>query len=267
MRDGVRVKPGRKVDLDDYPSDAKLGLEDKEATRAETARLGERLAELGGLLAANRTNGVVVVFQGMDASGKDGSVKHCIGPLNPSAVDVTSFKAPTSTELAHDFLWRVHQVCPPRGEFAVFNRSHYEDVLVVRVEGLVPKKRWEARYDAINAFEKNLVDEGTLVIKFWLNMSKDEQLVQMQERLDDPTKNWKFNADDLTKREHWDDYMEAYRVMLERTSTDWAPWYVVPADRKWVRNQVISEVLVESLERLDMSWPKLDPAVRKMKLA
>lgn len=266
MREGVRVPPGKRVSLKDYPPDAKLGMKDKAWAQARVAKLATRLEELGGLLAATRARGVLIVFQGMDASGKDGTVKHCIGPLNPGAVDVTSFKAPTSIELAHDFLWRVHQVCPPRGEFAVFNRSHYEDVLVVRVENLAPKERWEKRYDAINAFEKNLVDEGTLVLKFWLNMSKDEQAVQMRERLDDPTKNWKFNADDLNKRAKWDEYMEAYRVMLERTSTDWAPWNVVPADRKWVRNLVVSEVIVDALEKLDMEWPLVDPEVKAMKI-
>lgn len=266
MHDGIIVEPGTKVRLKDRPADAKLGLPEKEATRAETIELGDRLAELGGLLAADRAHGVLVVIQGMDASGKDGTVRQCIGPLNPSSVNVTSFKAPTSTELSHDFLWRIHDVCPRRGEFAIFNRSHYEDVLIVRVDGLVPKKQWEKRYDAINAFEKNLVDEGTLVIKFFLHMSKDEQAVQMQQRLDDPTKNWKYNADDLRKREQWDDYMEAYEAMLERTSTPWAPWHVVPANRKWVRNFVVSEVLVEALEGLKMKWPVLDPAIRRTKI-
>jgi len=263
VHDRVVVKPGSKVDLDEFPPDDTLGLKDKEATRIATAALGEELAELGGLLTATRARGVLVVIQGMDASGKDGTVKQCIGPLNPSAVDVTSFKAPTSAELAHDFLWRVHHVCPPRGGFAVFNRSHYEDVLVARVENLVPKKQWEKRYDAINAFEKNLVDEGTIVIKFFLHMSRDEQAVQLQERLDDPTKNWKYNADDLKKRDQWDEYMTAYTAMLEKTSTPWAPWHVVPADRKWVRNFIVSDTLVDALKGLKMKWPVLDSEIRK----
>jgi len=262
MRDGVLVPAGKRVRLKDYPADATLRMKDKEWAKARTEELAVRLEQLGGLLAATRTHAVLIVFQGMDASGKDGTVRHCIGHLSPGNVDVTSFKVPSSLEASHDFLWRVHQACPPKGEFGVFNRSHYEDVLVVRVEELVPKARWEKRYDAINAFEKNLVDEGTVVLKFWLNMSKDEQAVQMRERLDDPTKNWKFNADDLTKREKWDEYMEAYRVMLERTSTEWAPWHVIPADRKWVRNLLVTEVLVDALENLGMRWPKIDPAVR-----
>lgn len=266
MRDGVRVTPGKRVHLDHYPPDATLGLDDKEKAQAAAAKLGERIAELGALLAANRRHALLVVIQGMDASGKDGTVKHCIGPLNPMGVHVTSFKAPSPVELAHDFLWRVHQACPARGEVGIFNRSHYEDVLIVRVEDLVPEDVWSKRYDAINAFERNLVDEGTVVLKLWLNMSKEEQAVQMRERLEDPTKNWKFNVDDLEKRKKWDEYIEAYRVMLEETSTDWAPWHVIPADRKWVRNLVVSELLVDALEGLGMEWPKLDPKIRKTKI-
>ncbi len=267
MRDGVLVKPGKSVSLADYPSDAKVGLDDKEKAQAATAKLGERISELGALLAANHKHSVLVVIQGMDASGKDGTVKQCIGPLNPMAVNVTSFKTPTPIELGHDFLWRIHAACPQKGEFGIFNRSHYEDVLIVRVENFVREDVWSKRYAAINAFEKNLVDEGTVVLKFWLNMSKDEQAVQMRERLDDPTKNWKFNVDDLEKRKKWDEYMEAYRVMLEKTSTDWAPWHVVPADRKWVRNLVVTEVIVDALEALDMEWPELDSKIRKMKIS
>ncbi len=266
MRDGVRVQPGDTVDLGDYPPDVTLGLDDKEKAQAATLRLGERLSELGALLAANHRRSMLVVIQGMDASGKDGTVKHCLGPLNPMAVRVTSFKAPAPVELAHDFLWRVHAACPARGEVGIFNRSHYEDVLIVRVENLVPEDVWDRRYEAINAFERNLADEGTVIVKLWLNMSREEQAVQMRERLADRTKNWKFNADDLEKRRKWDEYMEAYRVMLERTSTGWAPWHVVPADKKWVRNLVVSELLVDALEGLDMEWPKLDPKIRKTKI-
>ena len=266
MRDGVQVKPGSSVDLGNFSADAKLGLEDKEIAQAATTRLGQRLADLGAMLAANHTRALLVVIQGMDASGKDGTVRHCIGPLNPMGVGVTSFKAPTHVELGHDFLWRVHAACPARGQVGIFNRSHYEDVLVVRVENLAPQDVWSRRYDAINAFERHLVDEGTIIVKCWLNMSKDEQAVQMRERLEDPKKNWKFNPDDLEKRKKWDEYMEAYRVMLEKTSTDWAPWHVIPADRKWVRNLVVSELLVDALEGLDMTWPGLDPALRKTKV-
>ena len=267
MRDGVRVPSGKKIDLGDYPPDATLGLDDKEKAQAAAAKLGERFEELGALLAANRDRSLLVVIQGMDASGKDGTVKHCLSTLNPMGVAVTSFKAPTPLELAHNFLWRVHAACPARGTVGIFNRSHYEDVLIVRVENFVPPEVWEKRYDAINAFERNLVNEGTVIVKLWLNISKEEQAIQFRERLADPTKNWKFNVEDLEKRKKWDEYMEAYRVMLERTSTDWAPWHAIPADKKWVRNLVVSELLVDALERLDMSWPKLDPKIRKMKIS
>lgn len=261
MLDHVRIAPGSAVDLADHPADAKLGYEKAEG-RAETAKLQERLEELGGLIGATRKRAVLVLFQGMDAAGKDGAVAKTIGPLSPGIVEVTSFKAPTPAELAHDFLWRVHQVCPPKGEFGVFNRSHYEDVLVVRVENLVPEAQWSERYDAINTFERTLVNEGTIILKFFLNISKDEQRVQLQQRIDDPTKRWKYNAGDLAKRAKWDEYMDAYRIMLERTSTDWAPWHVVPADRKWVRDLVVTRALVDALERLDLEWPELAPEDR-----
>lgn len=263
MDDGVRVPPGEKVDLGDYPPDAKLGLPEKETTEQDTDRLADRLEELAARLTAARSHGVLVVLQGMDASGKDGTTRRCFGPINPSTLRVTAFGTPTKAELAHDFLWRIHAACPAKGEIAVFNRSHYEDVLIVRVDDLVPKKQWKKRYDAINAFEKNLVDEGTVVLKFFLNLSHDEQAVQIQERLDDPTKNWKYDADDLRKRGQWDRYMEAYEDMLEETSTPWAPWYVVPADRKWVRNYVVTDVVVRALEDLKLEWPTLDPEVRR----
>ncbi len=265
MLDTLRIAPGAKVDLADHHADAKLGL-DKESALAKTAKMQSRLEELGGLIAATKRHAVLALFQGMDASGKDGAVAHCIGPLNPGVVSVTSFKAPTSTELAHDFLWRIHQVCPPKGTFGVFNRSHYEDVLVVRVENLVPKEQWSRRYDAINAFERNLADEGTIVLKFFLNISKDEQATQLQERIDDPTKNWKFNVEDLKKRQKWDEYMDAYTAMLEKTSTHWAPWYVVPADRKWVRNLAITTAMIDALEKLAMSWPLLPPQEKALKI-
>jgi PPK2 family polyphosphate:nucleotide phosphotransferase len=194
----------------------------------------------------------------MDASGKDGTVKAVIGPLNPIGVRVAAFKAPTSQELAHDFLWRIAAELPERGQVGVFNRSHYEDVLIVRVEELVPEEVWRPRYDAIAAWERNLVNEGTTIVKCFLNLSKDEQRKRFQERLEDPAKHWKANAEDLAKRDRWDDYQVAYREMLERTSTEWAPWHVIPADRKWVRNVVIAELIGEALEDMDLAWPALD---------
>jgi PPK2 family polyphosphate:nucleotide phosphotransferase len=260
----TRIAPGSKVDLGAYPPDARLGLRNEESARARTAKRCERMAELATMLMAEHRRSVLVVLQGMDASGKDGTVKHCLGGLNPMSVRVAGFKAPTSTELAHDFLWRISQVLPQRGEIGIFNRSHYEDVLVVRVEELVPKAVWKKRYAAINAFEQHLANEGTTVVKLFLDISEKEQAQRFRERIADPTKNWKFSPDDLTKRAKWAEYMTAYRAMLERTSTETAPWHVVPGDHKWVRDAVVTEVLTQTLEGLDLKWPELSAGLRSL---
>jgi PPK2 family polyphosphate:nucleotide phosphotransferase len=258
----IRVAPDTRVDLKDHDPRDTLGLGGKSAAKADTAERAARLAELGAMLAASRKRALLVVLQGLDASGKDGAVKHCFGALNPMGLDVTSFKGPTTTELAHDFLWRVHARVPERGQIGIFNRSHYEDVLVVRVEGLVPEDVWRDRYDAINAFERHLVHEGTDIVKVYLHLSKDEQAQRFRERLEDPTKAWKFSLEDLEKRKKWDDYATAYEAMLERTSTAHAPWHVVPADRNWVRDAAITRLLVDALERMDLAWPELAAGVR-----
>jgi PPK2 family polyphosphate:nucleotide phosphotransferase len=260
----TRIAPGSTVDLAAYEPDAKLGLRNEESARARTAKRAAQMADLATKLMAEHRRGVLVVLQGMDASGKDGTVKHCLAGLNPMSVRVAGFKAPSSTELAHDFLWRVHQVLPERGEIGIFNRSHYEDVLVVRVEELVPKQVWKPRYAAINAFEQHLANEGTTVVKLFLNISLEEQAKRFQQRITDPRKNWKFSADDLAKRARWDDYMQAYRVVLERTSTKAAPWHIVPADHKWVRDAVVTEVLTQALEALELEWPALAPELRNL---
>jgi PPK2 family polyphosphate:nucleotide phosphotransferase len=262
--DDMRVKPGSKVQLGDHDPGDRLGWKDKSAALAASEELEERLRGLVAKLAATRAKAVLLVLQGMDAAGKDGTTRAAFSQISPTFLRVATFKAPTSIELAHDFLWRVHAVLPERGQVGVFNRSHYEDVLVVRVDDLVPEKVWSRRYDAINEFERHLVDEGTVIVKCMLNLSRDEQAERLRERLQDPTKNWKFSADDLAKRKQWDDYMEAYRVMLEKTSTAWAPWYVVPADRNSVRNAAVTELLVDTLDRLGMEWPALDPAVKAL---
>jgi PPK2 family polyphosphate:nucleotide phosphotransferase len=264
LAQATRIAPGSKVDLAAYKPDAKLGLRNEESARARAAKRAGHMADLATKLMAEHRRSVLVVLQGMDASGKDGTVKHCLGGLNPMSVRVAGFKAPSSTELAHDFLWRVHQVLPERGEIGIFNRSHYEDVLVVRVEELVPKQVWKKRYAAINAFEQHLANEGTSVVKLFLNISLKEQAERFQERITNPRKNWKFSADDLKKRARWDDYMGAYRAMLERTSTKAAPWHIVPADHKWVRDAVVTEVLTQTLERLDLEWPELAPELRNL---
>ena len=264
--DHLRVKPGSKVRLGDHDPGDRLGYDTKAAATAATQEHAEHLVELTAKLSATRARAVLLVLQGMDCSGKDGTTRAAFASVSPTNLKVVSFKAPSSTELAHDFLWRVHANLPERGQIGVFNRSHYEDVLVVRVDNLVPEAVWSKRYDAINAFEQHLVNEGTVIVKVMLNLSRDEQLVRLRERLANPTKNWKFSADDVAKRKQWDDYMVAYRAMLERTSTDWAPWYVVPADHNSVRNAAVTELLVEALDRLDMQWPPLDPAVKTLTL-
>lgn len=265
MRKGVLVKPRKAVELDAYPPDARLGLADAAEGERIAAQAGERLAEHTTRLAADGRRSLLVVLQGMDASGKDGTVKRCIGVVNPMMVRIAAFKAPTSQELAHDFLWRVARELPSRGQIGVFNRSHYEDVLVVRVENLVSEDVWRPRYEAITAWERHLTREGTTIVKFFLHISKEEQAERFRKRLDDPRKNWKFSPDDLEKRERWDDYMEAYREMLERTSTKWAPWYVIPADRKWVRDAVVMEILAETLEGLKLEYPPLDPQLQRIR--
>ena len=252
--DRYRVAPGHDVDLSAWPTDDDGGW-DRDVAEKRTKKLNKELEELQELLYAENRHKVLVVIQATDTGGKDGTIRHVFEHVNPQGVKVAPFKKPTSTELARDYLWRVHARVPAEGEITIFNRSHYEDVLVVRVHDLVPPSRWERRYDHINAFEEMLVDEGTSIVKLFLHISKDEQKERLQARLDEPHKNWKFSVGDLAERERWDDYQAAFTAMLDRTSTDHAPWYVIPADRKWFRNLLISEIMVATLDGLDMQWP------------
>lgn len=242
-------------DFDDHRPDDVAGF-DKDDALAATAAIGERLAELQTMLHAQHTHRVLVVIQAMDTGGKDGLIKSLLQPLNPQGVRIAPFKAPTATELAHDFLWRVHEQVPADGELVVFNRSHYEDVLIVRVHGLVPEARWRRRYHHIRAFEELLAEEGTTIVKLFLHISKDEQRERLQARVDDPTKHWKFNVDDLAERTRWHDYQRAYADAIGETAAPHAPWYVVPADRKWFRNLLGAQILLESLERLNLAYPE-----------
>ena len=237
---------------------------DREAAEARTAELNARLEELQELMYAEGKHRFLFVLQAMDAGGKDGTIRHVLDGLNPAGVTVAAFKAPSKLELAHDFLWRIHAQTPAKGEMVVFNRSHYEDVLVVRVMDIVPKSVWSRRYDHIANFEQLLADEGTTIVKVMLHISKEEQRERLQDRLDKPNKNWKFDEGDLVHREKWDDYMAAFEDALERTSTDDAPWYVVPANRKWYRNLAISEILVQTLEGLNMSFPAAPENITEM---
>jgi PPK2 family polyphosphate:nucleotide phosphotransferase len=228
---------------------------DKAKTQEQTAKLVDRLGELQELLYAENKHRVLIILQGMDTAGKDGTIRKVLRETSPQGVRVVSFKQPSEVELDHDYLWRVHAQTPGRGELVVFNRSHYEDVLVVRVHSLVPKSVWKKRYEQINAFERTLADEGTTILKFFLHISRDEQRERLQARLDDPTKRWKFQHGDLDERKLWDDYMRAYEDVLEKTSTDWAPWQVVPADRKAMRDFIVAGAIVKVLEKLKMNYP------------
>ncbi len=252
-----RIEPGDRVDLSAIdPADTSAAPGDKDTTKAATVPLVARLAELQEVLWARRQERVLVVLQGIDTSGKGGTVAHVFGGVNPAGLNVTSFKAPSETELERDYLWRVHANVPAAGEIGVFDRSHYEDVLAVRVLGLVPEARWRRRFDHINAFEQMLADEGTTVVKLLLHISKDEQKARLEARLAEPHKHWKFQVGDLHARARWDDYQTAFADAVERTATDHAPWHVVPADKKWYRNWAVASILVATLEAMGLQWPK-----------
>jgi PPK2 family polyphosphate:nucleotide phosphotransferase len=255
--DRYRVEPGSQVDLSQWdPNDKSAFPMKKKEGRKQLLDLNQRLEALQELLYAEHKHKVLIVLQGMDTAGKDGTIRHVFEGVNPQGVRVAGFKKPTPQELDHDFLWRVHQQAPGRGEIVIFNRSHYEDVLVVRVHNLVPVAVWSKRHDHINAFERLLADEGTTILKFFLHIDLEEQRERLQARLDDPNKHWKFNPADLEERKLWPAYTEAYEEALSKTSTAWAPWTIVPANRKWYRNLVVGTVIVEALEALKMSYPE-----------
>jgi PPK2 family polyphosphate:nucleotide phosphotransferase len=243
--------------LDQVDPDSTAGAPGgREETLAALPGLGLELAGLQDRLSAEHKQALLVVLQGVDAAGKDGTIRHVFSGINPQGVRVTSFKAPTAPELLHDFLWRVHLAAPAAGEFGIFNRSQYEDVLVVRVRRLVPEAVWRPRYQLINGFEALLNHGGTVVVKLYLHISKDEQRRRLEDRLRDPTKRWKFRPADLEDRARWDEYRVAYQDAIERTSSQVAPWYVVPANHKWYRNWVVSRILIETLRRMDPHYPE-----------
>jgi PPK2 family polyphosphate:nucleotide phosphotransferase len=255
--DQHRIKPGSKVNLAKIDPADKSGWEgSKKDAAKEVATLCDRMDQLQEMLYAESKYRVLIVLQAMDTGGKDGVIRAVFGNLNPQGCRVASFKVPTPPEMAHDYLWRVHQQTPGKGEIVIFNRSHYEDVLVVRVHNFVPQEVWEKRYDQINAWEKTLADEGTTILKFFLHISKDEQKLRLEERRDTPSKQWKFNPGDLKERALWPDYMAAYEAVLSKTSTKWAPWYVVPANSNWYRNLVVARTVVAALEGLNPQYPK-----------
>ena len=260
------VQPGARVRLDELDPRHDAGL-DRAAADTLMAALDDELAELQELLSAAGRHSVLLILQGMDTSGKDGAIKRVLKEANPAGCNVVTFKVPTVTELAHDFLWRVHAGAPERGQLGVFNRSHYEDVLVARVKGLVPEAVWRGRYDHINAFEHLLADTGTVIVKCFLHISKDEQEERLLARERDVTKAWKLSAGDWADRRLWDDYTAAYEDALGACSTDHAPWHVVPADRKWFRNLAITQLLVEAMGPYKDDWLRHLQAVGERELA
>jgi len=255
-----RISPKSQVDLSEYETSYKGEL-DKKSGKAQLKEHTLALSDIQELMYAEHKQKLLIVLQGIDTSGKDGTIEHVFGDVNPQGTKVISFKVPSKKELDHDYLWRVHHNTPEKGEIVIFNRSHYEDVLVVRVHDLAPKEVWKKRYDHINAFERLLADEGTTIRKFFLHVSKQEQAKRFLARLDRPQKRWKFNPDDLKEREYWGDYKAAFEDMLSKTSTTYAPWYVVPSDRKWYRNLVVASVILETLISLGMEFPEEVPEI------
>ncbi len=251
-----KVQPGGSVNLSKRdPNDKSMFQISKKQGKKKLLQLNKELEGLQELLYAEGQHKLLIVLQAMDTGGKDGTIRHVFEGVNPQGVKVASFKAPTKEELAHDYLWRIHKHTPGKGEIVIFNRSHYEDVLVVRVHNLVSEEAWSRRYEHIRAFEKTLADEGTTILKFYLHIDKNEQKERLQARLDEPHKNWKFSSADLDERKLWDQYQGAFEAALEKTSTETAPWYVVPANRKWYRNLVISSIIIDTLKSLSMAYP------------
>jgi PPK2 family polyphosphate:nucleotide phosphotransferase len=249
------VEPGAKVRLSKIDPSYKGKYESRDKAAPEFAKHVERMAKLQYLLYADGSQSILVVLQAPDAAGKDGTVRHVFSGMNPQGTFVFGFKQPSKEELAHDFLWRVHKRTPAKGEVVIFNRSHYEDVLVVRVHNLVPKSVWSKRYDLINAFEKMLTENGTRVLKFYLHISPEEQLARFAERLDDPSRNWKISESDYSERKLWSQYVEAYEEAMSLTSTAHAPWYVIPADHKWFRNLAVSQIIADTMDDMGLKPP------------
>jgi PPK2 family polyphosphate:nucleotide phosphotransferase len=262
----VKARPGHKIRLSKIDPDDTAGLTKEEAC-TRFAELREEVSLLQEKLFAEHERSLLILFQAMDTGGKDGALKALCSGLDPSGLEIASFKAPTRTELDHDFLWRAHKMTPPKGMIGLWNRSHYEDVLVVRVHKLVPKKAWKARYEQINAFEKILTENGTTIVKFMLHISKDEQKKRLEARVENPKKRWKFLPGDLVERGFWDDYQEAYEDAINCCATGHAPWYIVPANHKWARDLAIVEVVLRVLQKMKPGYPKIrfDPAAVRIK--
>ena len=257
------VKPGSKVRLKHWDPDDTFGHRRNDETLQKTLR---RLREQQHLLYADKRYALLIILQALDAGGKDGTIRHVMSGVNPQGCEVVSFKAPTAEELAHDFLWRIHKATPNRGNIGIFNRSHYEDVLIVRVHGLVPKTVWRKRYGQINDFEQMLTENGVTILKFFLHISREEQKKRFEARIQDSSRNWKLSLPDFEERQHWDDYTEAYEEALHRCSTEWAPWHVIPANKKWFRNYLVAELIVRALDRMRLKYPPPTIDISKVRL-
>ena len=266
LRDRFRVEPGKKAALDRRDPADTADVRDKQRAEKPLLQNLERLRELQFRLYAEGRRSVLIILQAMDAAGKDGTISHVMSGLNPHGCRVTSFKKPSVEETRHDFLWRIHKGVPEGGQIGIFNRSHYEDVLVVRVHELVPRPVWSKRYEQINAFERILSENGVTVLKFFLHISKDEKRERLKARIDDSTRHWKLAPEDFAERRFWNDYIKAYEDALTRCSTPWAPWYLIPANRKWFRNLAVSSILVRTLEEIDPKFPPTAIDVSKLRL-
>ena len=256
MSQSIIVKPGEKVKLKDFDPNYSEGYKDKKSAEKEMKNIRKQMIQLQSLLYAESKHALLIILQALDTGGKDGTIRHVMAGVDPQGCDVKSFKVPTPEESAHDFLWRAHKVTPCKGKIVIFNRSYYEDVLVVRVHDLVPKEVWKKRYEQINNFETFLTENNTVVMKFYLHISKDEQKKRLEKRLTDPSKLWKFSEGDLKERKFWDDYMDAYEDALTKCNTEDAPWYIVPSNKKWYRNLMIGQTIVDKLKSLDMKYPE-----------
>lgn len=259
------VKPGRKVKLSTYDLEYTGEFEDKEAAEDILKKNISSLSELQYRLSAENKRSLLIILQGMDTSGKDGTIRHVMSGSNPQDCKVTSFKAPSKEEYEHDFLWRIHKAIPPKGEIGIFNRSHYEDVLAARVHNIVPKSAWSLRYKQINNFEEMLVQNDVIILKFFLYISKNEQKKRLEERLEDSKKNWKLSEEDFKERKYWNDYIEAYEDVLNLCSTKHAPWFIIPANKKWFRNLAVSQIIVETLKDMNIKFPLLSHNLSKFK--
>jgi PPK2 family polyphosphate:nucleotide phosphotransferase len=264
-RDMFRIEHDRNLKLDKIDPNFTNKHNDKDSVEAETSEQVDKMRKLQYLLYAEGKRSLLVCLQALDAAGKDGTINHVLGAMNPQGCKVYGFKTPSKEELSHDFLWRIHARTPIKGEVVIFNRSHYESVLVERVHKLVPKEIWSDRYDLINEFERGLVANGTHIIKLFLHISADEQLRRFKQRIDDPARHWKISEFDYTERRHWDEYQEAYEDAISKTSTKHAPWYVIPSNHKWFRNLAVSNIIVETLKSMDMAFPAPTVDIEKIR--